>query len=174
MREAEAIVPPPKRLRLSIKRHRSSFPPPIPKDPADIPATSAIDHLSDGSSRRKFLAASSQHEPSPSPSTTRGEPVDNARDVCRTVDKSVVASPLSSNGLEPGAWLPRKFAYYVDVLPQPQILDPQKLLLLVLFQAQAIFQSFFSSTNSVLRQVDLSKSRNYGLFFVLVSIDAAL
>jgi hypothetical protein len=37
-------------------------------------------------------------------------------------------------------------------------LDPQKLLLLVLFQAQAIFQSFFSSTNSVLRQVDLSKS----------------
>jgi hypothetical protein len=41
--------------------------------------------------------------------------------------------------LQPGAWLPRKFAYYVNVLPQPQISDPQKLLLLVLFQAQAIF-----------------------------------
>jgi hypothetical protein len=76
--------------------------------------------------------------------------------------------------LQPGAWLPRKFAYYVNVLRQPQISDPQKLLLLVLFQAQAIFQSFFSSANSVLRQVDLSKSQNYGLFFVLVSIDAAL
>jgi hypothetical protein len=167
MREAEAVAPPPKRLRLSIKCHRSSLPPPIPKDPVDIPATSAIDHLSGGSSRRKFLA-------SPSPSTARGEPVDNVGDVCRTVDKSVAASPLSSDGLELGAWLPRKFAYYVNVLPQPQILDPQKLLLLVLFQAQAIFQSFFSSTNSVLRQVDLSKSQNYELFFVLVSIDAAL
>jgi hypothetical protein len=76
--------------------------------------------------------------------------------------------------LQLGAWLPRKFAYYVNVLPQPQISDPHKLLLLVLFQAQAIFQSFFSSTNSVLRQVDLSKSQNYGLFSVLVSIDAAL
>jgi hypothetical protein len=128
--------------------------------------------LSGGSSRRKFLAASSQH--GPSPSTARGEPIDNAGDVCRTVDKSVAALPLSSDGLEPGAWLPRKFAYYVDVLPQPQILDPQKLLLLVLFQAQAIFQSFFSSTNLILRQVDLSKSQNYGLFLILVSIDAAL
>ncbi len=98
MREDEATAAPPKRLRLSIKRHRSSFPPPIPKDPADILATSAIDHLSGGSSRRKFLAASSQHRPSPSPSTTRGEPVDNAGDVCHTVDKSVAASPLSSNG----------------------------------------------------------------------------
>jgi hypothetical protein len=164
MREAEAAAPPPKRLRLSIKRHRLSLLPPIPKDPVDIPATSAIDHLSGGSSRRKFLVASSQHRPSPSPSTARGEPVDNVGDVCCTVDKSVAASPLSSDGLEPGAWLPRKFAYYVDVLPQPQILDPQKLLLLVLFQAQAIFQSFFSSTNSVLKQVDLSKSQNYGLF----------
>jgi hypothetical protein len=169
MREAKAAAPPPKRLHLSIKRHRSSLPPPIPKDPANILATSAIDHLSGGSSRRKFLVASSQHGPSPSPSTARGELVDNAGDVCRTIDKSVAASPL-----ELGAWLPRKFAYYVDVLPQPQILDPQKLLLLVLFQAQAIFQSFFSSTNLVLRQVDLSKSQNYGLFFVLVSIDAAL
>jgi hypothetical protein len=171
MREAEAAAPPPKHLCLSIKRHRSSLPPPIPKDPVNIPATSAIDHLSGGSSRRKFLAASSHHGPSPSPSTTRGEPVDNAGYVCRIVDKSVATSPLSSDGLEPGAWLPRKFAYYVDVLPHPQILDPQKLLLLVLFQAQAIFQSFFSSTNSVLRQVDLSKSQNYGLFFFLVSID---
>jgi hypothetical protein len=76
--------------------------------------------------------------------------------------------------LQLGAWLPRKSAYYVDVLPQPQIPDPQKLLLLVLFQAQARFQSFFSSTNSVLRQVDLSKSQNYRLFSLLVSIDAAL
>jgi hypothetical protein len=165
MREAEVAAPPPKRLRISIKRHRSSLPPLIPKDPDDIPATSTIDHLNSGSSRRKFLAANLQHGPSPSPSTTRGEPVDNVGDVCRTVDKSVAASPLSSNGLEPGAWLPRKFAYYVDVLPQSQILDPQKLLLLVLFQAQAIFQSFFSSTNLVLRQVDLSKSQNYELFF---------
>jgi hypothetical protein len=41
--------------------------------------------------------------------------------------------------LQLGAWLPRKFAYYVNVLPQPQISDLQKLLLLVLFQAQAIF-----------------------------------
>ncbi len=98
MREAEAAARPPKRLRLSIKRHRSNLPPPIPKDPVDIPPTSAIDHLSGGSSRRKFLAASSQHGPSPSPSTARGEPVDNARDVCRTVDKSVAASPLSSYG----------------------------------------------------------------------------
>jgi hypothetical protein len=165
MREAKATAPPPKHLRLSIKRHQSSLPPPIPKDLTDIPATSAIDHLSGGSSRRKFLAASSQHRPSPSPLTARGGPVDNARDVCCTVDKSVVASPLSSDGLEPGAWLPRKFAYYVNVFPQPQILDPQKLLLLVLFQAHAIFQSFFSSTNSVLRQVDLSKSQNYGFLF---------
>jgi hypothetical protein len=86
MREAEAAAPPPKRLRLSIKCHWSSLPPLIPKDPADIPATSAIDHLSGGSSRRKFLAASSQHGPSSSPSTTRGEPVDNAGDVCCTVD----------------------------------------------------------------------------------------
>ncbi len=76
--------------------------------------------------------------------------------------------------LQLGASLPRKSAYYIDVLLQPQIPDPQKLLLLVLFQAQAIFQSFFSSANSVLRQVDLSKSQNYGLFSVLVSIDAAL
>jgi hypothetical protein len=45
MREAEAAAAPPKHLRLSIKRHRSSLPPPIPKDPGDIPATSAIDHL---------------------------------------------------------------------------------------------------------------------------------
>jgi len=96
MREVEAAAPPPKRLRLSIKRHRSNLPPPIPKDPVDIPAISAIDHLSGGSSRRKFLAASSQH--GPSPSIARGEPVDNAGDVCRTVDKSVAASPLSSDG----------------------------------------------------------------------------
>jgi hypothetical protein len=46
MREAEAAAPPPKRLRLSIKRHRSSLPPSIPKDPANILATSVIDHLS--------------------------------------------------------------------------------------------------------------------------------
>ncbi len=59
MREAEVAAPLPKCLHLSIKCHRSSLPPSIPKDPADIPATSAIDHLSDGSSRRKFLAASS-------------------------------------------------------------------------------------------------------------------
>ncbi len=104
MREAEAAAPPPKRLRLSIKRHRSSLPPPIPKDPADIPATSAIDHLSDGSSRRKSLAASSQHGPSSSsPSTARGEPVDNAGDVYRTADKSVAASPLSSDGFAAGS-----------------------------------------------------------------------
>ncbi|CAK9212592.1 unnamed protein product [Sphagnum troendelagicum] len=103
MREAEVATPPPKRLRLSIKRHRSSLPPPIPKDPVDIPATSAIDHLSGGSSRRKFLAASSQHGPSPSPSTVRGEPVDNVGDVCRTVDKSVAASPLSSDGFAAGS-----------------------------------------------------------------------
>ncbi len=103
MREAEATAPP-KRLHLSIKRHQSSLPPPIPKDPADILATSVIDHLSDGSSRRKFLAASSQHGPSPSPSTARGEPVDNAGDVCRTVDKSVVASPLSSDGFAAGSF----------------------------------------------------------------------
>ncbi len=103
MREAEAAAPPPKRLCLSIKRHRSSLPPPIPKDPIDIPATSTIDHLSDGSSRRKFLAASSQHGPSPSPSTARGEPVDNVRDVCRTIDKSVAASPLSLDGFTTGS-----------------------------------------------------------------------
>ncbi|CAM6078242.1 unnamed protein product [Sphagnum tenellum] len=96
MREAEAAAPPPKRLRLSIKRHRSSLPPANPQDPVDIPATSAIDHLSGGSSRRKFLAVSSQH--GPSSSTARGELVDNARDVCRTVDKSVAALPLSSDG----------------------------------------------------------------------------
>ncbi len=98
MREAEAATPPPKCLCLSIKRHRSSLPPPIPKNPVDIPTTSAIDHLSGGSSRRKFLAASSLHGPSPSSSTARGEPVDNAGDVCRTVDKFVAASPLSSDG----------------------------------------------------------------------------
>ncbi|CAK9224624.1 unnamed protein product [Sphagnum troendelagicum] len=101
MREAEAAAPPPKCLRLSIKRHQSSLPPPIPKDPVDIPATSAIDHLSGGSSRRKFLAASSQH--GPSPSTVRGEPVDNAGDVCRTIDKFVAASPLSSDGFAAGS-----------------------------------------------------------------------
>ncbi len=98
MRETEATAPPPKRLHLSIKPHRSSLPPPIPKDHADILATSAINHLSNGSSRRKFLAASSQHGPSPSPLTTRGEPVDNAGDVCHTIDKSVATSPLSSDG----------------------------------------------------------------------------
>jgi hypothetical protein len=49
------------------------------------------------------LAASSQHGPSPSPSTARGEPVDNAGDVCRTVDKSVAASPLSSDGFAAGS-----------------------------------------------------------------------
>ncbi len=98
MREAEAAAPPPKHLRFSIKRHWSSLPPPIPKDPADIPATSAIDHLSGGSSRRKFLAANSQHGPSTSPSTARGEPVDNAGDVCRIVDKFVATLPLSSDG----------------------------------------------------------------------------
>ncbi len=103
MREAEAAAPPPKRLRLSIKRHWSSLPPPIPKDPADIPITSSIDHLSGGSSRRKFLVASSQHGLSPSPSTVRGELVDNAGDVCRTVDKSVAASPLSSDGFAAGS-----------------------------------------------------------------------
>ncbi len=103
MREAEAAAPPPKCLRLSIKRHRSSLPPPIPKDPVDIPATSAIDHLSGGSSRRKFLAASLQHGPSPSPSIARGEPIDNAGDVCRTVDKSIAASPLSSDGFAVGS-----------------------------------------------------------------------
>ncbi len=103
MREAKAAAPPPKRLRLSIKRHRSNLPPPIPKDPADIPATSAIDHLSGGSSRMKFLVVSSQHGPSPSPLTARGEPVDNNGDVCRTVDKSVAASPLSSNGFVAGS-----------------------------------------------------------------------
>ncbi|CAK9237458.1 unnamed protein product [Sphagnum troendelagicum] len=104
MREAEAATPPPKHLRLSIKRHRSSLPPPIPKDPADILATSAIDHLTGGSSRRKFLATSSHHGPSPSPSTTRGEPVDNAGDVCRTVDKSIAVSPLSSDGFVAGSF----------------------------------------------------------------------
>ncbi len=103
MREAEAAAAPPKRLCLSIKRHRSSLPPPIPKDPADILATSAIDHLSNGSSRRKFLAASSQHGPSPSPSTAKGEPVDNAGNVCHTVDKFVAASPLSSDGFAAGS-----------------------------------------------------------------------
>jgi hypothetical protein len=59
--------------------------------------------LSGGLSRRKFLAASSQHGPSPSPSTARGEPVDNAGDVCRTVDKFVAASPLNSNGFVAGS-----------------------------------------------------------------------
>ncbi|CAM6057327.1 unnamed protein product [Sphagnum tenellum] len=103
MREAKAATPPPKHLRLFIKRHRSSLPPPILKDLADIQATFAIDHLNDGSSRRKFLAASSQHGPCPSPSTTRGEPVDNAGDVCRIVDKSVAASPLSSDGITAGS-----------------------------------------------------------------------
>ncbi len=103
MREVEVAAAPPKRLRLSIKRHRSSFPPPIPKNPADIPTTSAIDHLSGGSSRRKFLAVSSQHGPSPSPSTARGEPVDNAGDMCRTVDKSVATLPLSSDGFVAGS-----------------------------------------------------------------------
>ncbi len=98
MREAKAATPLPKRLRLSIKCHRSSLPPPIRKDPADISTTSVIDHLSDGSSRRKFLAASSQHGPSPSPSIARGEPVDNVGDMCRTVDKYVAASPLISDG----------------------------------------------------------------------------
>ena len=103
MREAEAAAAPPKRLRLSIKHHRSSLLPPIPKDPADIPATSVIDHLSGGSSRRKFLAASSQHGPSPSPSTARGEPIDNAGDVYRTTDKSIAVSPLSSDGFAAGS-----------------------------------------------------------------------
>jgi len=103
MREVEAAAPPLKRLRFSIKHHWSSLPPLIPKDPADILATSAIDHLSDGSSRRKFLAASSQHGPFPSPSTARGELVDNAGDVCRTIDKSVAASPLSSDGFATGS-----------------------------------------------------------------------
>ncbi len=103
MREAEAVAPHPKRLRLSIKHHQSSLPPLIPKDPVDIPATSAIDHLSDGSSRRKFLATSSQHGPSPSPSIARGELVDNAGNVCHTVDKSVAASPLNSNGFATGS-----------------------------------------------------------------------
>jgi hypothetical protein len=93
LREAKVAAPPPKRLRLSIKRHRLSLPPPIPKDPGDIPATSAIDHLRDGSLRRKSWAASSQHGPSSSPSTTRGEPVDNARNVYRTTDKSVTSCP---------------------------------------------------------------------------------
>jgi hypothetical protein len=92
MKEAKVVAPPPKRLRLSIKRHRSSLLPPIPKDPGDIPATSAIDHLSDGSSRRKSWAASSQHGPS-SPSTTKGELVDNVGDVYRTTDKSIIACP---------------------------------------------------------------------------------
>jgi hypothetical protein len=41
--------------------------------------------------------------------------------------------------LQPGAWLPRKSAYYVNDLPQHQILESQKLLLLVLFQAKARF-----------------------------------
>jgi hypothetical protein len=57
--------------------------------------------------------------------------------------------------LQPGAWLPRKSTYYVDVLPHRHIPESQKLLLLVMFQAQARFQSFFSSANSVLKQVDL-------------------
>jgi hypothetical protein len=48
------------------------------------------------------------------------------------------------------------------------------LLMLVLFQAQARFQSFFSSTNLVLRQVDLWKSHNYIILSLLVSIDATL
>ncbi len=103
MREAEVVAPPPKRLRLSIKRHWLNLPPPIPKDPVDIPATSAIDHLGGGSSRKKFLAASSQHGPSPSPSTARGEPVDNAGDMCRTIDKSVAALPLSLDGFVAGS-----------------------------------------------------------------------
>ncbi|CAK9866539.1 unnamed protein product [Sphagnum jensenii] len=103
MREAKAAAPPPKHLCLSIKCHRSSLPPPIPKDPADIPATSAIDHLSGGSSRKKFLAASSQHGPSPSPSIAKGELIDNAGDVCHTIDKSVAALPLSSDGFATGS-----------------------------------------------------------------------
>ncbi|CAK9870243.1 unnamed protein product [Sphagnum jensenii] len=170
MKEAEVAAPPPKRLRLSIKRHRSSLPPPIPKDPADIPATFVIDHLSDGSSRRKFLATSSQHGPSRSPLIARGEPIDNAGDVCCTVDKSVAASPLSSDGFVAGSlaaeeiyllpWVPRKSAYYVDVLPQPQISDPQKLLVVVLFQAQAIFQSFFSSANSGMAEAEGKKEKD--------------
>ncbi len=103
-REAEAATPPPpKRLHLSIKRHRSSLPPPIPKDLGDIPATSVIDHLSNGSSRRKSLAASSQHVPSSSPSTAKGEPVDNAGDVYRIADQSVAASPLSSDVFATGS-----------------------------------------------------------------------
>ncbi|CAM6072410.1 unnamed protein product [Sphagnum tenellum] len=154
MREAKAVAPPPKRLRLSIKCHRLSLPPPIPKDLADIPATSAIDHLSGGSSRKKFLAASSQHGPSPSPSTTRGELVDNAGDVCCTVDKFVATSPLSSDGFGTGSLAAEEICLYVDVLPQLQISDPQKLLLLVLFQAQEIFQSFFSSANSELLEYE--------------------
>ncbi len=76
--------------------------------------------------------------------------------------------------LQPGAWLSRKSAYYVDVLSQRQIPEFQKLLMLVLFQAQARFQSFFSSTNLVLRQVDLWKSHNYIILSLLVSIDATL
>ncbi len=49
------------------------------------------------------MVASSQHGPSPSPSTTRGEPIDNTGDVCHTVDKSVAASPLSSDGFAAGS-----------------------------------------------------------------------
>ncbi len=49
------------------------------------------------------MAASSQHGPSPSPWTARGAPVDNAGDVCRTVDKSIVASPLSLDGFVAGS-----------------------------------------------------------------------
>ncbi|CAK9228620.1 unnamed protein product [Sphagnum troendelagicum] len=101
MREAEVAAPPPNRLRLFIKCHRSSLPLPIPKDLVDIPATSVIDHLSGGSSKRKFLVASLQH--GPSPSIARGEPIDNAGDVCRTIDKSVVALPLSSDGFAAGS-----------------------------------------------------------------------
>jgi hypothetical protein len=102
-REVEAATPPPKCFHLSIKRHRSSLPPPIPKDPGDIPTTFAIDHLSNGSSRRKSLVASSQHGPSSSPSTVKGELVNNAGDVYRTADKSVAASPLSSDVFAAGS-----------------------------------------------------------------------
>jgi len=43
------------------------------------------------------LAANSQHGPSSSPSIARGELVDNVGDVYYTADKSVTASPLSSD-----------------------------------------------------------------------------
>jgi len=120
------------------------------------------------------LAASSQHGPSSSPSTARGEPIDNVGDVYRTANKSVAASPLSSDVFVAGSLAAKEICLLRRCSSSASDSGPSEVALLVLFQAQARFQSFFSSANSVLRQVDLLKSQNYKLSSLLISIDVAL